>query len=247
MKSQRFPRVIAELLDRHHRGAVTEGHCRDCSSMCCIHGGFAILENVLLIYERYTEGLLFREDYVFPEGLSLRAFVSTYFDFPLIPSGVFSAVFFHARALTKDNTLISQTRLGSDSYPAHGEPPELDRVMSKGCVFLNKKIPTWHTDDRDWSRSCILHHPESRTHLTAKPVNCVLFVCRKPFEAKHPDAKLSADWVRALFECYPNSAARVHHLMEHGASKPSSANTKGMAVSKPREEHEKEAEGFGNN
>jgi hypothetical protein len=183
------------------------------------------MENVLLIYERYTKGDLVREDYVFHAGLSLRAFISTYFDFPLLPSEVSSPVFFHTRLLARDNTLISQNLLGGDRYPVHGEPPDIDKVMSKGCVFLNKKIPTWHTGDGDISRKCILHEPESGTHLTAKPVNCVLYACRKPLEAKHPDAGLSADWVRALSECYPNSAGRLHHIMEHGTSRPDQAIT----------------------
>ena len=39
-----------------HSDAVTAQDCEASSSPCCSHGGFAILENVLAIYDLYQGG-----------------------------------------------------------------------------------------------------------------------------------------------------------------------------------------------
>jgi len=75
-----YPKRIKRILKNWHTGAVTAQDCTACSSSCCSHGGFAVLENVLAIYKLYQRGELQREGYEFSPDLSFRDFVKTHFD-----------------------------------------------------------------------------------------------------------------------------------------------------------------------
>ncbi|HNQ23785.1 MAG TPA: hypothetical protein PKK06_11885 [Phycisphaerae bacterium] len=213
-----YPKRVTAILNKWHTGAVTAQDCMACSSSCCSHGGFAILENVLAIFELYERGELKREDYRFPEGLCFRDFVRTYFDVFWCPTGRWpwrkQIAVFHMKSLSSDGQLISIPPVGESYYETRnalfGENPWLN----KGCVFLSKRVEEWPSDDKDATRRCILHHPASATHLTQKPIDCVFFVCTEPREPKVPTGDVSADWHRALAVSYPNSVERFLALVE---------------------------------
>ena len=56
---------VADQIAAHHEGGITEQDCLACSSPCCSQGGFAILENVIQVYDRYKAGRLKRDDFDF--------------------------------------------------------------------------------------------------------------------------------------------------------------------------------------
>ena len=66
-----LPEKVLSVVRDYHRGCVTPTQCQACSSICCSQAGFAILENVLEIYDLYTSGKLKRKGYRFPKGLEL--------------------------------------------------------------------------------------------------------------------------------------------------------------------------------
>src|SRR5271169_2624247 len=70
LMQQPYPDAIVRFLSEYHSGGVTESDCRACSSPCCSLGGFAVLENVVQIYELYQHGGLRRADYEYEPGLS---------------------------------------------------------------------------------------------------------------------------------------------------------------------------------
>ena len=186
--------------------------------MCCSHAGFAILENVLLIYEAYEKGLLKRTDYEFPAGLSFKDFVFKYFDVYIEPVKKWfrkrALVAFRMKSLSSNDNLISIPAVGY-YYDARAALFDQNPWLSKGCVFLNKRIPDCSVDDGDSSRYCILHDEQSATHLTTKPIDCVFFTCHKSLEPKVPDPGTSRKWFRALATCYSNSIERFEGLLQN--------------------------------
>jgi hypothetical protein len=215
-----LPDSVDALIARHHRGGVTEEDCRQCSSACCSHGGFALLENVIEIYDKYRRNQLRRSDFDFGTGLSFRGFVAKYFDVYLQVTGKWfwkrTILFFHMRSLSSGNDLISIPAVGS-YYETRAKLFAGNPWLNKGCVFLSARVPNWPDDDKDATRHCILHEDRSRTHVTAKPIDCVFYVCTKPMTAKAPTKDESARWFRALAKAYPDSVARYFALIKEDA------------------------------
>jgi len=216
--SPRYPKRILRILSKWHVDAVTPDDCAACSSSCCSHGGFAILENVLKIFDLYQEGKLGREDYEFQIGLSFRDFVETYFDVLWYPTGRWfrskHVAAFFMKSLSSDNHLISIPAVGNSYHRTRSKLFNENPWLNKGCVFLNKKVGEWPFDDRDSSRQCILHDAKAMTHLTQKPIDCVFFVCTRPHELKIPTKRISARWFRALAVSYPDSVQRFRSMVE---------------------------------
>ena len=108
---------VKKTLKEWHSDGVSENDCLACSSGCCSHGRFAILENIILIYEKYINGDLVLEDYQFIPNLSFSDFVWKYFDIYSYSTGSRffkkSIVIFHMKSLTEDNQLISIPEGGS--------------------------------------------------------------------------------------------------------------------------------------
>jgi hypothetical protein len=210
--SDRVKRILAD----HHQDGITAEDCLACSSACCSYGGFAILENVLQIYDRYTAGLLERMDYKYEKNLSFRDFVFTYFDVVRRDTGHWfwkrDVLVFYMKSLSDDGHLITVPG-GSYFYGMRLAWFEANPWMNKGCVFLSQKVPNWPEDDGIKERHCILHDPQSDSHLTAKPIDCVFFTCDKPIYARIPDLKISRRWFRALALDYPNSVQRFDALI----------------------------------
>ena len=206
-----LPASITALLDAHHAGGVGEADCRACSAPCCAQGGFAILENLPLIYERYRRGLR-RRDYSFAAGLTLREFLLTYFDITERATGrrgQAEIVLLHMKSLSADGELITVPAVG-EYYEVRGQLFADNPWLNRGCVFLSAKTVS---EDDELKRSCLLHDPKSRTQLTAKPIDCVYFTCDAPREARLPSEQESERWFRALAAAYPRSGRRLAELL----------------------------------
>lgn len=218
-----YPKRIARILKKWHVGAVTPRDCVACSSSCCSHSGFALIENVLKIYDLYRRCELKREDYEFPPGLSFSDFVRMHFDVLWVPTGnrfwnKLIAVFF-PKSLSGDGHLLSIPWVGGSYYKTRAALFTENSWLNKGCVFLNKKNDEWPSDDKDGSRQCILHHPDSSGHLTQKPIDCVFYVCTTTCECKVPTRRFSRRWFRALAASYPRSVERFLSLVEKDEEK----------------------------
>ncbi|MHC4198819.1 MAG: hypothetical protein ACYSU0_02440 [Planctomycetota bacterium] len=174
-------------------------------------GGFAILENVVLIYDAYEEGLLMREDYEFPTELSFKDFVLRYFDILQMPTGrAFwrkNVLCFYPRSLSAEDEPIALPRVGN-VYETRGELFHRNPWLNKGCVFLTRRVPHWPEDDGDETRGCILHSDKCLTHVTAKPIDCVFYGCSEPLQPRTPTQEMSRKWHRALAVSFPESVAR---------------------------------------
>lgn len=230
MGTETYQKLTGEalrLLAAYHKGGVSASECAGCSSACCSHGGLAVLENVLLIYDLYREGALKREDYEYPAGLSFRDFVGMYFDLEYHTMGWWlwkrDVLVFHLRSLSPENRVIAIPGVGH-YYETRSELFRENPWMNRGCVFLSKKVPNWPEDDKDGSRRCILHRAESATHLTAKPIDCVFYTCQKPFKAKTPTVKESRRWFRRVLAVIsPRSLERYRALVEKDGAPPHAA------------------------
>ena len=213
---QPYPEPIVQFLKEYHFAGVSEEDCRACSSPCCSLGGFAILENVVQIYELYQRGGLRRADYEYEPGLSFADFVFKYFDVykKKVPaeSGEPTLMLFHMRSLSQEGNLIS-IPAGGDYWEIRAELFQQNPWLNRGCVFLSHKVGNWPEDDRDASRHCILHTPLSGSHVTAKPIDCVLYTCNKPIEGRVPTEEQSANWFRLLATHFPNSLERFEALI----------------------------------
>lgn len=213
VEKQPFPTEILTLLIENHRNSgALAGGCQECSAICCVYGGFALLENVRLIYQKYLNGLLVRDDYEFRKKLSFKEFVCLYFDVP--PFSPVFPLFFHTKLITKDDKLISHSYYDINLYTGSPDGFETENTRSAGCIFLSKKIPVSHADDHDASRHCILHDPESSSHLTAKPIECVFHTCSTPCQIRPPRARLAHQWRNILSKCYPDSHERFNSIMK---------------------------------
>lgn len=207
---QELSRIIAQ----HHEGGITSKDCMTCSSGCCSHGGFAILENVEAIYEVYQAGDLKREGFEFKKGLSLKQFIFEYFDVWCRPvhgkNRINELMFFHMKSIDDHGRLISMPgNLPSDMYwKIRRVFFENNPWLNKGCVFLSHPVPNWPEDDKNSKRHCILHEKKSTSGMQAKPIDCSFYTCVTPFSPKTPTDKTTADWLQALNEAYQNSKTR---------------------------------------
>ena len=215
---QQYSDPIVRFLREYHTGGVTEIDCLACSSPCCSLGGFAILENVLQIYDLYRRGGISRADYEYAQGLSFQDFVFAYFDVykKTVPldDGETILMLFHMRSLSSDGHLITIPAVG-DYWETRAELFRHNPWLNRGCVFLSRQVGQWPHDDRDASRHCLLHTPLSGTHVTTKPVDCVFFTCHRPIDARVPTEQQSAAWFRLLAEHFPNSLDRFEALIKN--------------------------------
>jgi len=211
-----LPVKIKKIISKYHRECISKQECKECSSWCCSHGGFAILENVLLIYDLYRNGKLVREDYDFPIGLSFTDFVRNYFDvsFYLIKSHFKYKQFvtFHMKSLSTDGHFISIPSIGS-FHETRAELFASNPWLNKGCVFLSKRLDESSEEDNDQSRGCILHSTKSETQLTAKPIDCVFHICVSPKQMKVPSPQQSKKFDKALAKYFSCSVERFLRLV----------------------------------
>ena len=209
---------LREILSNYHKGGIESSECTMCSSPCCSSGGFAILENVIAIYEIYREDKLNRNDYEFPKGLSLKEFIFKYFD--VVYRDVDNSncdddflVFFHMKSLDEKNRLIS---IPDENYwETRAELFNKNTWLSKGCVFLSDSIVTYNQDDDNIGRKCILHGQKSTSGVSAKPIDCSFFTCSKKGFYKFPDKKTSENWIKAINNSFPSSVNRLKEILSN--------------------------------
>ncbi len=217
MNKSPLPKPVAKILSEWHRDSIREEDCKACSSACCSHSGFAILENVTLIYEKYKDGKLVRSDYEFPKNLTFTDFVSKYFDIEgySFDAWIFKKklLVFHMRSLAENNEIISLPRMGN-YWMIRASLFNQNPWLNKGCVFLNKKVPNWPEDDKDSSRMCILHAPDSHELITEKPIDCIFFTCTQMMRLKTPTPQISEQWLRTLAVSFPDSIRRYNLLLD---------------------------------
>ncbi len=223
-----LPKPVTKILAEWHEDGIHEEDCLACSSACCSHGGFAILENVILIYEKYQRGELIRTDYEFPSQLMFTDFVWKYFDVIRFHTGrgpvKKSILVFHMRSLTADNEVIS-IPAGGSYWETRVSLFTQNPWLNKGCIFLNKKVPNWPEDDKDSSRKCILHTNEFNEMISEKPIDCVFFTCTQPLKPKTPTQQISDRWFRALAVAFPDSVKRCQALIDKDTADKAKTNT----------------------
>lgn len=224
----KIPAQVSELIAKYHADGVSAEECLACSSGCCSHGGFAILENVLEIYALYQKGKLKRKGYRFPKGLLFRDFVFMHFDVWSHSTGPDDdkqeIVFFHMCSIDEQGRPIHVPGGGS-YWDIRGGLFDNNPWLNRGCIFLSHSCPNWPEDDRYTKRHCILHSADCCEVVGAKPIDCVFFTCSKPYAPKIPSREESEQWFRALSEAFPNSKSRFESLIgETGTTgaKPSS-------------------------
>jgi len=212
-----LPENILKIHESYHRRGISEADCVSCSSVCCSRGGFALLENIVLIYERYKKRLIKREDFNFEAGLSFKRFVVKYFDIYSFQTGrIFrrkSLLLFHTRVLTEDKRLISIPAVVGKYSGSRMEEETRPEKEARGCIFLSKKSPNWPEDDGDISRKCLLHSEHFATHITEKPLDCVFFTCTSPLQPKATENRVAKAWIESLAKAFPDSMEKFAELV----------------------------------
>jgi len=208
-----LPQGVLDFLEHYHKGGTGDEHCSSCNAACCSQGGFALLENVVLIHKAYERGLLKRKDYDYTPDLSFGDFVFTYFDVRTYSAGESDIVLFHMRNLDFGNRIIGLPDEGS-YWETRAKLFEETKGLNRGCVFLSEKTGKVPSEDDNTERGCILHVPESPDHLTAKPIDCLLFTCTDaPRHYKKPHAAETRQWMQLLAESFPNSIDRLKEML----------------------------------
>jgi hypothetical protein len=122
--------------------------------------------------------------------------------------GVEPFLVFFPRSLIRNQTLIcispvedrdGQARaLTLHEYEAVREHHrEVNSQYPWRCVFSSPDIHRREGAGQTFA-GCLLHAEESATHLTAKPLDCVLRVCRTPPELVAPEPMLYRKWLATL-------------------------------------------------
>ncbi len=211
-----LPEGIRNFLNRYHAGGIGDEECVTCNSACCSQGGFALLENVVLIHKAYERGLLRRKDYEFTPDLPFGEFVFKYFDIRTYAAGGEELVLFHMRNIAFEDHLIKLPEEGS-YWETRAKLFKDAKGLNRGCVFLSERTAADSAADDNTDRHCILHVPESPDHLTAKPVDCLLFTCAaRPGDFKRPSPEDTAQWMSLLAKNYPDSIGRFKEMLTGG-------------------------------
>ncbi len=219
MKKIELPKPIVNLIENHQSGGASKDDCIACASSCCSQGGFAILENVVLIYGLYKHGGLKRADYEYESDLNFEGFVKKYFDVWFVKVGRRKILTtFHMKSISSDGNLISIPG-ASDYYKMRAELFHANPWLNKGCVFLNKRIDDWPRDDKVKDRLCILHDPEYMKYVTAKPVHCIFYICLDAVQAKIPSEQETRDFLALLAKYFPDSKKRLEAMLDEKEEK----------------------------
>lgn len=204
-----LPEEVRGLIEEYRRAAGPCGECLKCPAACCEISGLATIANVFAACDLYARGWLSRQ---FTPGLEPKGFAITYFDTvavtPAEAPGVEPYLAFFPRSLVGGQTLVclspiqdSEGRpraLTLSEYEAvRHHHREINAQYSWRCVFASSEIPRGDVPGRTRA-GCLLHAEESGTHLTAKPLDCVLRTCRTPPELVAPEAALYRSWLEAL-------------------------------------------------
>lgn len=195
----KIPKPILELINSRKPAISSSELCDSCNSNCCSGPGFAIYENVLLIYEKYLDGALKRIDFEFKHGLSFEEFIYEYFDRISFQNG--SLIVFFPKTLTDSGELLSVppwNYYNSRDYLQN-------RYGKRGCIFLRKNIKVNENDN-----GCLLHREDKNEELYAKPIDCQFLQCQSNKTVITPSSAESSLWFSLLDYHFPNSLRKFN-------------------------------------
>ena len=192
---------ITDFIKARSQHDSAEDLCESCNAHCCSGPGFALIENVIEIFQLYQAGRLVRDDYEFDKGLSISEFIWRYFD----------------RAVHNDSLLTFFPKTFSDDFGIVSVPPAdyyrarariQQRTGKRGCVFLSRMLEARGTR----KNLCILHTPSVLQRITAKPIDCLFQTCSSSRRIIRPSDEESAQWVSLLDLHFPHSRERFWEL-----------------------------------
>lgn len=193
---------LQKLLSRQMAEAPTLEECRRCepsggiSYHCCRTPGFALYENIELIYSEFVSRLW----EVIPFGnknLDINQFIQFYFTEVLFLSTVgeknlsltvyFPKILDYAllRDVNSSRTIQAGPRIVPDAdldllvrFPDDLETfytkRNYNRPTNQGCVFLERGEEPLIQN----CKGCLLHTEALSTQLTRKPIDCLSFTCK---------------------------------------------------------------------
>lgn len=197
----KLPEDIADCIKKRKQHDSTENLCESCNAHCCSRPGFALLENVVELFEVYQDGHLLREDYEFEEGLSICDFIWRYFDRVVHNNCLLT---FFPKTFSADYGIVSIPPW--NYYRTRRRIQE--RTGKRGCVFLSRMLEA----DGTTRNSCILHTRSACEEITAKPIDCVFQNCSSDKRIIKPTDQESAQWVSLLDRHFPHSRERFWGL-----------------------------------
>jgi hypothetical protein len=210
-----IPQEIKLLIAKYHVGGISGSECLACSSGCCSQSGFAILENVIAIYELYKQGKLKRKGFKFSKRLSFNDFVFSHFDNYIKMVGPEEhqegLVQFYPKSIDDRGRLVTIPG-GAEFYETRRQLFRDNPWLGRGCIFLSHPCPNWPEDDGYSKRHCILHTPDCYTILGPKPIDCLFYTCAKPYDPVCPSKEESDAWHATLSRAFPRSIERLQRL-----------------------------------
>lgn len=167
-----YKMIPEELLLFINNHQSTGYNCSRCTFSCCYESGFALRENVDLIYRKYNAGLLIRSDYKFKDNLSYDDFIRIYFD--VISFSNLNLSLYFPRHVAYDDVALVIDPVPDQNYWDYRHRILSDPINeNKGCIFLNNKLIA---DDAQPTH-CILHDPSKTDFIYEKPIDCILLSC----------------------------------------------------------------------
>lgn len=194
-----IPAAIESFLTE--RNKRSDSPCKQCNAACCHGPGFAILENVIKIYAKYTRGALQRDDFTFKPNLSLSQFIFQFFD----------------RTIINGRLLVFFPKTLSENGGLNSVPPwqfwEARDYLNKrnpafGCVFLAKKKAS---GDLSYNY-CLLHNSKMNSEITEKPNDCTFLICAGLRNVQKPTNTESGMWFSLLDFYFPDSIERFNKM-----------------------------------
>ena len=208
-----FSNELHELLSKQMSDAPTLEDCMKCepsggiSHHCCRTPGFALYENIQLIYSEYVNRLW----KAVPFGnkhLSIDQFIQFYFTqviFTSIIAGdkVLLHLFFPKII---DNTIITDDTTGKmhlfgprimpdtdmdlfvsfpDDFYDFNTKRNYERPANQGCVFLMRG----EDFNIKHSKGCLLQADNQTEQITTKPIDCISFNCKLRDSEKDKEQK----------------------------------------------------------
>jgi hypothetical protein len=203
----KLPELITVFLEDRKKRISSNVDCSMCNGACCQGSGFAILENIVLIYDKYKRNDLKRDGYEFVSGLSFQQFVNSYFDDCVINGGLKA---FFPKTLSENNNLISIPPFGSYWENRTYIKANNRWIKHSGCIFLSKKF-----NDMDSKPNyCILHDKFADKEITAKPIDCVFLSCSAVKNTVNPTLNETSVWFSLLNYSFQDSDSRYQTLLK---------------------------------
>ncbi|MGD9082981.1 MAG: hypothetical protein PVJ50_05430 [Desulfobacterales bacterium] len=206
-------KTLQELLSKQTKDAPTLEECMTCkpsggvSHHCCKTPGFAIYENIQLIYSEYVNQLW--EAVPFGnKNLSFDQFVQFYFtqviftsiigrekvllklyfpkiiDYTIIPDDTADKMHIFGPRIMPDADLDLIVSFPDDFHNFYTKR-NIERLTNQGCVFLHRG----EDFQIKYSKGCLLHAEGSTERITTKPIDCVSFNCTLKDSEKEKEEK----------------------------------------------------------